>query len=392
MKRLFTLLCISFILFTGCKSAEKQFRQGDYEEAIDLLTKKLQRNADNDEYILLLEEAFKRANQHDLDAIYQLHSEGQPGRWESVYNLYQSISRRQHKIEPLLPLIVEDEQREAEFDFVNVVKEIGKARENMLSYWYAHASEKLTSENKYDARDAFYELQKINSFNADYKDVDELLRTARYLGTNEVEFVIENRSHNVIPSEIYTAFDELEPINMDGNWFQFTDLDKDSEYDMKVVLSITEIHAYPEKISNNHYTETKEVEDGVQYVLDDKGNVMKDSLGNPITVPKYELITALVSETWQEKIAGIEGEIRYIDNVTGRTLKVVPLKGDGIFQNYYATATGYYEALSNQSRQKIGGRPLPFPTDNELLMQALKTLESVMHNVMYDWNDDILNS
>lgn len=377
---------------SGCKSAEKQFRQGDYEEAIDLLTKKLERNADNDEYILLLEEAFRRANKNDLDAIYQLHLEGEPARWESVYNLYQSISRRQHKIEPLLPLIMESEEREAEFDFVNVAKEIAKAKENMLSYWYAHASDKLMSENKYDARDAYYELQKINNFHTDYKNVDALLQTARILGTNEVEFIIENHSQDILPSEINSVLQEMEPLNSDGSWFTFSDSDNDKSYDMKVVLRITQIHAYPEKLSSNTFAETKEVEDGVEYMLDEKGNILKDSLGNAITVPKYEHITAYIHETWQEKIAAIEGEVRYIDNVTGRTLKTIPLKGDGIFQNYYATASGYYDALSNASRQKLGGRPLPFPTDTELLKQALQSLENVLHTAMHNWNDDILNS
>jgi hypothetical protein len=392
MRRFFLLVLVIASLFGGCKAAEKQFRQGDYEEAIDITTKKLQRNPDNDTYILLLEEAFKRANKHDLEAINQLHIQGQPNRWEHVYEIYQTISRRQHKIEPLLPLIIESESREAEFDLINVVRELGKAKENMLSYWYAHANDKLLTEDKYDARDAYYEFQKINNYNSDYKNVRELLRTAKYLGTNEVAFVIEQDAPALIPSEIQDALASIEPDAISGNWFQFTDLDKDDRYDMQVVLRITNLIALPEKINSNSYIDTKQVEDGVAYVYDDKGNVMKDSLGNPITVPKYEIITAYVTETWQEKIASIEAEIKYIDNTSGRTVKTIPVKGDGIFRNYYAAASGYYDALSQQSKQKLGGKPLPFPTDNVLLIQAIQTLEAVMQEALYDWNDEILNS
>ncbi|MBC8047500.1 MAG: hypothetical protein H7Y00_11945 [Fimbriimonadaceae bacterium] len=391
MKRIFTLSCISVIILSSCKVAEKQFRQGDYEEAIDISVKKLQRNPDKEEYVLLLEEAFKRANQHDLDAIKQLNYEGQPDRWEDIYSIYQSISRRQNKINPLIPLYVESEDRDAAFDFVNVVKEISNAKKNAISFWYANATNKLESEKKYDARDAYFELQKIENFDTNYKDVDELMRTAKYLGTNEVAFVVENNAHSIIPQEINMLLNEIEPKDISGNWYQFTDLDKDDNYDMSVVLSITHIDVLPEKVSVNHYEESKEVEDGVDYVYDSKGNVMKDSLGNPITVPDYEIISAHIVETFYEKIATIEGEIKYIDNKTGRVLHTVPIKGDGIFSNYIAVATGHYEAISPATRQKLGGVFIPFPNDNEMMRQAIKTLESVMQNAMQDWNEEILN-
>ncbi|MBC8172656.1 MAG: hypothetical protein H7X71_02015 [Chitinophagales bacterium] len=390
MKKMYTILSLSLLIMSSCKVAEKQFRQGDYEEAIDISVKKLQRNPEKEEYILLLEEAFKRANQNDLTYIQQLNLEGQPDRWEDIHAIYQTISRRQHKIDPLLPLFIENEDRNAVFDFIDITKEVVNAKKNAINYWYASANEKIQSENKYKAREAYSELMKIESFDTNYKDVDALLKEAKHLGTNQVWFEVENISNTILNQDVDAAIRNINPADVSGNWYQFISL-TEGDYDFTVLFQVTHITSLPEKISTNHYEETKEVEDGVAYVYDDKGNVVKDSLGNPITVPKYETVSAYVSETWQEKIATVEGEIKYIDNKTGRVLKTIPVRGDGIFQNYYATAAGYYEALSQQSKQKIGGKPLPFPGDTELIINAIHTLESVMQNAMEDFNDEILN-
>lgn len=36
--------------------------------------------------------------------IEMLNKEGRPDRWEEIYNLYESVYRRQNKIQPLLPI------------------------------------------------------------------------------------------------------------------------------------------------------------------------------------------------------------------------------------------------------------------------------------------------
>ena len=87
MKKQLYLIFIPALFLFGCKAAEKEFRQGDYDQAIDISVKKLQRNPDKEAYILVLEEAFRRANDRDLAYINTLHMEGQPDRWDNVYNV-----------------------------------------------------------------------------------------------------------------------------------------------------------------------------------------------------------------------------------------------------------------------------------------------------------------
>ena len=121
-------LSLVLIFGSGCKVAEKEFRKGNYDEAIDICVKKLIDNPDKAEYILILEEAFYRANGEDLAMIEMLNKEGRPDRWEEIYHIYESVHRRQNKIQPLMPIYLGTEERDAEFKFVNAVDGLNTAK------------------------------------------------------------------------------------------------------------------------------------------------------------------------------------------------------------------------------------------------------------------------
>ncbi|MFI5171558.1 MAG: hypothetical protein ACHQFW_04165 [Chitinophagales bacterium] len=382
---------ILFTIFSsGCKVAEKEFRKGNYDEAIDICVKKLIDNPDKSEYSLILEEAFRRANEEDLSMIKVLNTEGRPDRWEEIYHIYESVYTRQEKIKPLLPIFIGEEERDAEFVFVNAVDGLNTAKKNAAAYWYADATQKMETKDIYKAREAYYELQKINNFYAEYKDVDDLINKARTLGTSDVLFTIKNVSNTTLSSDIVRSINEIEVEDAFGSWYIIHDNLPDEEIDYTVRVNIRSIISYPEKVTNNTYVESKEIQDGYEFVYDDNGDLVKDSLGNPIKVPDYKTVSATVHETWQEKIATISGEVQYIDK-TGRIIKTISIKSDALFQNYYATASGYYEALSQESKAKIGGKPMPFPTDNTLLIEAVRLLGCDVNDVMDDYNEEYLN-
>ncbi len=388
MKRTLFIITGILILASGCKMAEKQMRQGDYASAIDISVRKLQRNPDKEAYILVLEQAFARANANDLAYIDALRLEGQPDRWELIYDVYQQIGRRQNAIAPILPLYIESEGRNASLDFVDVVAALIEAKKNAAAFLYASAEQKLSSGNIYDARDAYYDLQKIKTLYSSYKDTDRLLEEARLAGQVLIGFYTNNATDKILSSRLNDMLYQIEPVATRGMWYQI--IDNPDKADRFIELRITQMEAFPELVNTNNYVETAEVEDGWTYVYDDKGHVVKDSLGNPIKVTKYETVSAYISETWQEKLASIAGEVRYLDS-RGNVIRTIPVKADGIFQNYFAAATGYNAAISPATRQKLGGGPLPFPNDEALLEQALTILEQQVQAVMRDWNDEILN-
>lgn len=392
MKLNYTLIFIISILLvlSSCKSAEKVFREGDYNQAIDICINKLIRNPQKEDFILILEEAFKRANDADLGYIKALNLEGNPDRWEDIYNVYQSIGRRQNRIKPLLPLFIESENRNADFEMIDVVAELINAKKNAINYLLASSKEKINSGNKYSAREAYSELIRMQELDPGHPEIKPLIEQAIALGTNQVGFVIENKSNSVFSEDVANALYNIAPGDPFGDWFQINPYNEKEHYDYLVVLRIKKVESFPEVINTNNYEETRQVEDGWTYVFDSDGNKVLDSLGNPLKTTTYKWISAYISETTQEKIATVEADIRYLD-LNGKLLSSIPAKGDAIFQNYYAMATGYNDALTPASREKLGGKPLPFPTDNALLIQSIATLETVLDQLMQNNNYKYLN-
>ena len=389
--KIFVYASISILLISsGCKVAEKEFRKGDYDEAINICVKKLVDNPDKAEYITILEEAFARANGEDLATIEALNKEGQPDRWEEIFNLYQSINIRQNKIKPLLPIYLGTEERDAEFNFVNAVDGMNTAKKNAVAYWYALATDNLKSKDVYKARDAYYALQKIEMYYNNYKDVSALMVQAKNLGTNDVVFTIKNSTYDNFGYDVNNALNNIEVEADYGTWYRIYEQMPESAVEYTIELNIKQMEALPEKVTTNRYEESKQIIDGYEFVYDNQGNIVKDSLGNPVKVPDYKTVTAFITETWQEKVATVSGEVKYIDR-NGRVVKTIPVKADGVFQNYYAVATGYFEALTQQSKEKLGGKPLPFPSDSELLVQAIHQLGCTVNDVLDDYNDEYLN-
>ncbi len=390
MKKMIYASIFLVVISSGCKVAEKEFRKGDYDEAIDICVKKLIDNPDKAEYIVILEQAFMRANDGDLEIIKSLNTEGRPDRWEDIYHVYESIYNRQQKIKPLLPLYLGTEERDAEFKFVDAVDGLNTAKKNAAAYWYADATLKLNTKDAYKAREAYYELQNIGRFYNEYKDVDDLMKQARDLGTNHAVFQVKNMSNSSLNYDVTKAMNEITIYNSTGTWYMIHSSYPAGSTDYYIQLNVRKVEAYPEKVTTNRYEESKEIIDGYEFVYDNQGNIVKDSLGNPIKEPDYKTVTAFITETWQEKVATVSGEVVYMDKA-GNVLKSIPVRSDAVFQNYYAVATGYAEALTPPSKAKIGGKPLPFPYDDQMMIDAMHLLEQQVRTVTNDYNDEYLN-
>mgnify|MGYP003513826950 CR=1 FL=1 len=123
MKKI-TLILALLIAFTSCalKHTQKLVHSGDYDNAISIAVSSLASNKDKkskQEYVSLLEEAFAKAKERDVNAIQLLEKEGNPAKIERIYQLYLNLNHRQEKIKPLLPLQIINKNRESIFQLDN---------------------------------------------------------------------------------------------------------------------------------------------------------------------------------------------------------------------------------------------------------------------------------
>ncbi|MEQ8704756.1 MAG: hypothetical protein RIC19_12595 [Phaeodactylibacter sp.] len=365
---------------TSCMSPEKLVEKGNYEAAIEVASRRLAGKKNKKaKYVLALEEAFAKANQRDLSNADRLKRQGRPENWARIHEHYLSIRKRQEAVAPLLPL-VSKEGIKANFRFVKVDELETESREKAAEFHYAEAIRLLRNArqtgDRLEARQAFAELDRIGQYFKRYRDVEQLQEEALYLGTTFVLVRLRQEAPVTMPNAFEQELTAIAVQDLNSQWKVYhTRPVKGQEYDYEVVMRINRIEVSPGLVREREYEETAVVEDGWEYVLDQNGNVAKDTLGNDIKVPREVRVRALVLENYQNKTVRVNGRLEFLDRATENIIHTEPLFAEAIFENYAATFRGDKRALSKQSRQRIGNQPVPFPSEEVLLLQAVEQLK-----------------
>lgn len=373
------LFLLAFLL-TSCHTAQKYVESGDYDSAIDHCVRKLKGKSKKKlEFVQGLELAFRKAQTRDLATVEQLKKEDRPELWERIHNIHLDIRDRQNKVAPLTPLVAKNGYR-AQFQFVEIAAMERQSREKAAEYLYdqsvtlldrAEKGDKLAARKAYDL---LFDLQK--RYYPNYRDKDELIAKARDLGTSYVVFEVKNQSGKVLPRVFAERLLTIDKKGLDSEWREYAFEEKPGlHYDYKAVLKVRDIDISPERAQERAYIDEKQIQDGWDYVLDKRGNVMKDTLGNDIKTPRMVFIRAEVLEIHQSKAARIAGSIEVRDSRSNALLETCEVSTEVVFENYASTFRGDERALTQDSKNRMGNRPLPFPKDEDMLVQAAERLK-----------------
>ncbi len=370
------------IALLSCANPWKYIERGDYDRAVEIAVKRLAgKKHKKEKHVKALEEAFELATKRDMREIELLKREGREENWVEINNIVRRIKQRQEKVEALLPLF-DKHGYKANFRFVKVDELELESKAKAADYYYNEGRRLLAQAeqgDKYAAREAYHMFEQLKYYYKRYKDEDELMKKALELGKTYVLFDIRNHSNVVLPREVERELRKFELSDLNKRWLEIhNDPRSRITYDYNVVLYITGIDVSPELIKEREYTDTKEVEKGWEYLLDENGNVKKDSAGNDIKVPKKVQLKAQVLETYQHKAAAISAILEIYDNADHKLIRNEPLTVEVAFENYAATFKGDKEALSPESKTKIGNNPLPFPSNEQLILEALDKLKPIV--------------
>ncbi len=383
MKRiLYTLTTI--ILLSSCQSINKAVESGDYERAIVIAKRQIEGDKNKStKKIMLLEEAYHKALKRDLDRVKFLSDENRPENYDHILDIYADVKNRQNALLPLLPLVGKDGYR-AEFKFIKVDGLIRETAKQAAAYHYKLANEHLAKAetgNKWAARKAYTELNKVNRHYRHYNDVESLKEKALFLGTTRILVRTENRSLVAMPINLEEAMLALNVKSLNDQWTEYFTIEPSfAEIDMVAEMEITDLHISPEREFVKEYRDRKEIQDGWKYVFDKNGNVMKDTLGNDIKKPKMVWIHADVLEINRTKSANVGGLIKFYDAGTTELVNSNSFNVTSDFNDYTCTFKGDKRALSTHTRGRLNNYPKPFPTDESIALKAANKLKSIMLN------------
>ncbi|MFK7906291.1 MAG: hypothetical protein AB8B69_14260 [Chitinophagales bacterium] len=380
---LFALVIVIFV--SSCTNSKKALFTGDYDTTINQTVKKLRNGKNKEKQILLLEEAYAKANARDFSNIAAFKTDGNPEKWLKIYYAFKDIQIRQNKVVPLLPLFVKSENRKANIDTRNFHQDFVAAKQKASEYLYTIAVNNIESNNKSNARIAFDQLNELKSIYPSFRDVDTQMNRARMAGTNHVLIKAVNHSGMVMPYNFEQELMNFRTQSLNENWVQYyPEPIAGVDFDYDVVVRLEQVDVSPEAIREKIFRENKTVQDGWDYVLDAGGNVKKDSLGNDIKVERFVEVYCDVIEIEQHKTARIAGTVQYFNRQTNRLMEQFPITTDAIFANNYITFTGNRKALSSRVRGLCDNGVAPFPADMELLSQANFQLKDMVSDILHD--------
>lgn len=386
----FVYCLLALFTLQSCVSAEKLIETGQYDAAIQLAQRKLSgKQRKNPKFVRAAEEAFAKITVRETRELDRLRRANREDSWGRINEITRNIRKRQNALQPLLPL-TDKNGYTATFNFVQVDALEEESRDKAAAYHYRQAQDLLARAEQGDknaARIAYDELKETLRYFRNYKDASALQQKAHNLGTVHVLVKVENNADVFTPAAFEQRLRQINTADLNNFWQQYHTSDRRNfDFDYEIKLRVTHIAVTPELVREREYVDQKNITDGREYVLDGNGNVLKDSLGNDVTIPREITIQAWVLETLQQKEAQVEGVVEVHSLRTGRLVRSQPLAASAIFENYASTFRGDQRALSSKSRQCIGNRPIPFPSNENLILQAADQLKPALLDRILDYN------
>lgn len=375
MRTTLTLLALALLVAMGCKSPKSLYARGRYAEAVELALKRIRQGKADDRDVQALADAFNQANGQDIVRLEGLLADKDPARLDEAILLADRIRGRQELVQPYLPLRLPKAGTEVSLRSKDTRELLPRLREDGAAWHYREALaalERARLGDKRAAREAHDRLSSARTYNAQaYPDIRTLLDEAAYLALTQVRLTVENQTPAILPGSFRLQLEETFTREVAQPFLRLVVGEAPcAECDLEARIIVATVAVSPDGVQEDRNVSRREVEDGFQYVLDKRGNVMKDSSGNDIKVPRMKEVMAEVFQTRQTKAARIEGflEVRRLRG--GEILRRLPVAGETRFLHESVWLRGDVRALDEKTRKQLRGEPVAFPPSDRMLADA----------------------
>ncbi|MDR6845787.1 hypothetical protein [Flavobacterium granuli] len=387
MKKI-TLIIAFFALITSCgvKQTQNNLASGNYDAAIDIALSNLRSNKDKkgkQDYIYLLEEAFAKVKERDLNTISFLKKENNPSNLEKIYNTYLALHDRQEKIKPLLPLKLIKEERNAIFPFDDYNDPIISSKNALSNHLYTNAKALMLTKDKMNYRKVYDDLIYLDKINHNYKDVADIMEEAQMKGTDYVIVSTKNETNMIIPEQLQNDLLDFQSYKLNDKWTIYhSSKQKDTYYDYGMLINFRSILISPEQIKEREFTKERQVVDGKRKQVDVNGKIVLDRQGKPIMIDNLINTTVKINEVRQFKSCQITAKVDYIDNKTNQSLGSFPITSEFVFENIFASYKGDPRAADDNYNPNFYNKSVPFPSSEQMVYDTSENLKEKITTVI----------
>ncbi|WP_422104936.1 hypothetical protein [Winogradskyella sp.] len=386
MKR-FLLLTVLVSVLVSC-SAKKQIEQaishGDYDQAISDALRKLENNKDKKRkqaYVFMLKDAYDKVLAEDLAHIAHLKEDGNPELYKIIYETYADLEARQNAIKRVMPLRIEG--RTIHFSFNDYSSALVDYRYKTSDFLMDKALDLLDTEDKFNAREAYKLFDYVDNINPNFEDVRSLMQEAHAMGMDHVHVSVKNETHQIIPQRLEAELLDFNTYGLNQFWTTYHSIVDDSlDYDFAMELQLKRINISPERINERQLLRERDVVDGWEYLLDEHGNVAKDSLGNDIKVDRIINVRARFFEVLQTKSAQVIAEVVYKDLRQNQVIDSFAIDSGFTFENVFGHFRGDRRALNRNDRALIRQGQIAFPSDEQMVYDSGEDLKLQLKDII----------
>ena len=386
MKR-FLLLLVLFSALVSCsakKQIENAISHGNYDSAISEALSKLDNNKDKKRkqvYIAMLKDAYDKVTEEDLAHIKHLKQDGNPELYKTIYERYTDLDKRQNTIKRFMPLKING--KVIPFSFNDYNDDIVNYRYKTSDYLMDKGLDLLDSGGKQSAREAYGVFDYVDKINPNFENVSTLMQEAYATGIDYVYVTIKNETQQIIPQQLEADLLDFNTYGLNQFWATYHTIADDSlDYDFAMELQLKRINISPERVNERQLLRERDIVDGWEYLLDDNGNVAKDSLGNDIKVDKIITTRARFFEVLQTKSAQIIAEVVYKDLKQNQIIDAFTIDSGFVFEHIFGRFRGDRRALNRDDRALLQQEEIPFPSDAQMVYDSGEDLKQQLKHII----------
>ena len=373
------LLGLLTVLITSCntyKDVNSALVSGNFNQAFKQSLETYIKNPSEKngaKYLPIIHEAYSKAQLNDENRLKELRSIDDPHKYAEMYSLLVNLQNRQNKVKGIENSSIEG--KSYNFKIKDYSKPFSTVKTKYAEYLYDEAKSWLSQPTKENAKVAYTRLQLLESISPNFSDARALMTKAKELGTYKVLVELYNDTEVIIPKRLEQELLDFNSYGLDTNWTAFYTGTRNSSFDYIIQLSFEEINISPEREKTEVHNFEKSIKDGTEKLIKNR-EVVLDKDGNPIMVDRYITVKSRFEEFIQLKEAAIVARYYLIDAKKGQTIESNPIASSFVFSNGFGKFTGDKRALDEKYIRISGSKPLPFPTNEQMVYDCGQDLKA----------------
>ncbi|MGV0923537.1 hypothetical protein [Empedobacter tilapiae] len=379
------LLALTFFLLflTSCnsyKSANTAFISGNFQQAFEQATQAYFKNPSEKngiKYVPLIFEAYHKGQQADEIRLKEIESLTNSSKYQEAYQIITRLQNRQKTISGINGRMINGKNYNFKTkDYSVAYKTI---QEKYSQFLYDEGKFFLNQGGKLNAQTAYQKFEILETVYSNFKDTRSLMNTARVNGMYKVLVQLINNTEVVIPRILEKDLLDFNSYGLDTRWTEFYTGKLNSSYDYVIQLSFETINISPEREKIEVHNFEKKIVDGKEELVQN-GVVVKDKDGKPVMVDRYITVKSRFEEIQRIKEAAITARYYLIDNQKEQAIESKNLVSQYIFRDSYGNYKGDRRSLDRDYLNMIGRRPIPFPSNEQMVFDCGQDLKRKFKN------------